>query len=123
MIGTDEFDIDGSPAEIGAHAEVSDTSSKVNSGSYVEKYAIAPRLCSCTADAGKSDDTHDGHDGVVEIRTLNGNANVDMFTVLGVGVDIKGVVSGCRGCRSQKDDGEKAHGQGHGVEVSFFVCK
>lgn len=87
------FDIDGRPAKVGAHGEVGDTGSCVDCSSDVKEDTVRTRLhCRCSHHA-QSNKAHDSTDGKVEIRSTNGDGNIDMLVVLGVWIHLNGIVS------------------------------
>ena len=76
-----EFDIDGSPAKVGAHGEVGNGGNHGDGCSDVVEDAVLAGLGDGKADKGKGRAGHDGADGPVPIGAMGSDGNGDRLAV------------------------------------------
>lgn len=76
-VGASELDIDGRPAEIGGHGEISDGCDHGDGGCDVVEDTVSARLGHGKADEGKGRAGHDGGDGPVPVGAMGGDGDVD----------------------------------------------
>lgn len=83
-----ELDVDGSPAQVGAHGEVGDCRNQVDTSSDVEEDAICAGFHCARRDDGECSEAHGSTDGEIDVGASSSNGDVDMFAILSVGVDL-----------------------------------
>lgn len=102
-VGASEFDLDGGPAEVGAHTEVGDRCDEGDGSSQVVEEALRAVLARSQAHEGEGRHAHNGADGEVEAAAGGGDMIVGHHRV-GEAVDVDRIIAHLSG--SQMDGGE-----------------
>jgi len=80
-----EFDIDWSPSEVGAHGEIGDGSDHGDTSGDVVEDTVLTRLGQRKADEGEGSHSHDCAHSPVPVRAVGGDCSDSSLAVLGVG--------------------------------------
>ena len=92
IVGPGKLDLNSGPAQIGAHAKVSNGGDHGNGGRDVVEDAVGARLGKGHAHEDQGSHGHDGGDGEVPVGAMGGDMIVRRHGV-GEAIDVEGVVT------------------------------
>ena len=92
-IATWKLHIDGCPAEVGAHSEVSDGCRASHASGDVAEDAISSGFQTGGSNDAECGDAHDGADGVIQVGAMGSYGDGDRFVIDDVRVLGDGIVS------------------------------